>query len=701
MKVIAVLVASAILPACSAKSVDEGLKLELSGDESPIVKVVNFMKDLKAEAIADGEAENKSYTAYETWCTETKATCNKDIGTNNKLLDEAKSQIEKVSGNVQKVLTEIAYTKKGIKENLEAQKTATNIREKENKAFRKAKNDLEESIASLKSAGEVLGGVAEKPKGGAGSFLAKTTVASAAVSIRHVLQQTSFISKAPQENQQLLQSFLDLASKAPADASEYKGQTNTVANVIDQSKQDFEADLQEAKDDEASQLKSYNELMTTSKTELADLEKNLQDLETNNADELKTLSDNKMLKTDNEVQLDANTKMLKETTLNCQVKKEQFGTRAKLRADEIAGITEAVTILTDPEAVKKFEGSAAVSFLQTASDNNKRKRAYEALKRVASKYHVASLAQLAVSVQMDAFHEIIDRIDEQIDMLKKEEMTDVRDRDDCQNQLAENEADIATLSDTISKQSTFLDRLNDKKSDLEAKSTQLQKDMNDTKDEMKDRGVKREAQHNATMKALRDDKAALALLEKATAAIKEFSRKNKVDMSLLVLSPAKAESLALKAEPKETTTKHMKAPDAGFDDADYEGQKSASKGLMGLLDMVLNDMRDEVKTGEEDDAEDQKQYEADQKTLNEIFDSKETGKISTDKILGETQDKIADLEGDKSDAEDQKKAEEAAKATLEKNCQWVTDNFATRREKRKTEIDGLIEAKGILAGAAP
>jgi len=571
---------------------------------------------------------------------------------------------------------------------LEAQETATNIRKKENAAFKKSKNDLSESIASLKQAAQVLGGVAEKKEE---SFLAVSSRRSASSSVRRVLQQTSFLSRASEESQQLLQSFLNLASEGPSDSTEYTGQTGQVANVIGQSEKDFEADLKEAIADEGNSKETYDKLMATSKTELEDLKKNLQDLESNNAGEIKTLSDNKMLKTDNEDELEANTKLLKETTLGCQVKKEQFETRKKLREDEVAGIDQALAILTSEDATKTFGDSASVSFLQIASSDNRRKRAYEALKSVASRYHAASLALIAVEVQtIDAFKDITDKIEKQIDMLKAEEAQDVKHRDDCQKQIAENKADFETLSDDIDKKTTFLERLNEKKTELQAKSTQLEKDMNATKDEMLERGEKRTQQHDATVKALKDDKAALALLEKATASIKEFSRKNKVDMSL-----------AAEGKPEQkTTSKHQKAPDAGFESAGYEGQKSASKGLMGLMEMVTDDVKDEIKKGEEDDASDQAQYEEDQKVLNAIFSKKEGLKISTDKILGETDDKISDLEGDKDDATSEKESTEKAGTSLETNCAWVKTNFKSRREKRKSEIDGLIEAKGILAGAA-
>ena len=36
--------------------------------------------------------------------------------------------------------------------------------------------------------------------------------------------------------------------------------------------------------------------------------------------------------------------------------------------------------------------------------------------------------------------------------------------------------------------------------------------------------------------------------------------------------------------------------------------------------------------------------------------------------------------------------------SLSTDCAWVKTTFKTRREKRKLEMDGLVEAKDFLAG---
>jgi len=36
--------------------------------------------------------------------------------------------------------------------------------------------------------------------------------------------------------------------------------------------------------------------------------------------------------------------------------------------------------------------------------------------------------------------------------------------------------------------------------------------------------------------------------------------------------------------------------------------------------------------------------------------------------------------------------------SVAKDCAWVKSHFESRRDKRKAEIDGLVEAKNFLAG---
>merc|ERR1719213_1606217 len=78
-------------------------------------------------------------------------------------------------------------------------------------------------------------------------------------------------------------------------------------------------------------------------------------------------------------------------------------------------------------------------------------------------------------------------------------------------------------------------------------------------------------------------------------------------------------------------------------------------------------------------------------------------KARTD-LKGELADTLAQIsiaDGDKSAANETQTDKEAELAAIDPRCDWVMENFDARQEKRKAEIDGLIEAKAILLGSAP
>jgi len=73
-------------------------------------------------------------------------------------------------------------------------------------------------------------------------------------------------------------------------------------------------------------------------------------------------------------------------------------------------------------------------------------------------------------------------------------------------------------------------------------------------------------------------------------------------------------------------------------------------------------------------------------------------KIQTEKELAELKQKKLDTEEYKGQKEGDLGAEKDLKGSLMSDCSWVKTHFKTRAEKRQTEIDGLQEAKGYLAG---
>jgi len=298
-----------------------------------------------------------------------------------------------------------------------------------------------------------------------------------------------------------------------------------------------------------------------------------------------------------------------------------------------------------------------------------------------------SLAKIAAQVKTGGhFDKVIVMIDQMIALLRKEEQSDIIHRDRCQNGQNENQYDREDSASAIDKAEKKLTRMTDVEKDMTTQIATLEDDIKTTKEEMAQRLEMRNEERAEFKAALKDDADAVTLLGEAIVALSEFYKSNKIPLELAQQEP-------------EYTVDKDKAPETTWDGDNYGGRKSESTGIIAILSMLREDLEKEMKTGRDEDAAGQKKYEEDRNSMQGTLDAQLTSKTQTEKDLAEHQAKMADTQ----EFMDQKGGDLAAakdmQATLEHDCAWVETHFETRREKRKTEIDGLAEAKNILAGA--
>merc|ERR1719450_1346013 len=121
------------------------------------------------------------------------------------------------------------------------------------------------------------------------------------------------------------------------------------------------------------------------------------------ASKSKSLSENEVLLDDTTDQLNADEAFFADTKEACQAKATEWSVRTRLRTEELAGMNEAIRILSG--GAKTFE-SATTTFLQLASvnkhhtDSKGAGKAYGQLKKLATQFKSVSLAKIAAMVQM-------------------------------------------------------------------------------------------------------------------------------------------------------------------------------------------------------------------------------------------------------------------------------------------------------------
>merc|ERR1719428_2461060 len=142
-----------------------------------------------------------------------------------------------------------------------------------------------------------------------------------------------------------------------------------------------------------------------------------------------------------------------------------------------------------------------------------------------------------------------------------------------------------------------------------------------------------------------------------------------------------------------------RAPDASFSSA---GKSSGeSKGIVSIMTMIKEDLDDEVANGVKTEEETQAKFEEQMGEANKLLDDLKAKKTNLEQSISDTNTEIDEAEVLKEDLQGLLQDEKDYLASIKPDCDWVLGSFAERRAKRATEMEGLLEAKGMLAGASP
>jgi len=167
--------------------------------------------------------------------------------------------------------------------------------------------------------------------------------------------------------------------------------------------------------------------------------------------------------------------------------------------------------------------------------------------------------------------------------------------------------------------------------------------------------------------------------------LSKFYKNNKIALALV----HKAGSPEYKVDPD-------KAPETWSEP--YGGRKSESTGILAILAMLTEDLEKEIADSRKDDAEAQAKYEEQEGALQKTLDAQTDTKVNLEEELAGLEERIDMTEQYKKGKQDDESAEGDAEKALNTDCKWVKTHFESRREKRKNEIQGLVDAKGFLAG---
>jgi chromosome segregation ATPase len=155
---LALIVALAMTPAAvNANKLQDDLPSFLeAAKEYPVTKVINLLKDMKAQLEKEAEEDEEIYEKLACWCETNDKEKTKAIADAEAHIQDLTATIEELSATSARLNTEIKNLEKEVAENQEALDQAKAMRAKELAEFNAEEKDVLLSIQALKNAIIVL-----------------------------------------------------------------------------------------------------------------------------------------------------------------------------------------------------------------------------------------------------------------------------------------------------------------------------------------------------------------------------------------------------------------------------------------------------------------------------------------------------------------------------------------------------------------
>jgi hypothetical protein len=706
--------------------------LALGSADNPVTRVVELISGLKMKILQDGKAEQALYDKYACWCEKTTDTKKALIADCKATIEEKTKSILKIKGALGSFSADTAFLKKNIVENKESTTAATEMRSKENSDYQKTKAALEQGMKNLKKAIEVLGASSKQTATVRGfkdaekleSGLIKTastmtladgvysaSMASAAADVRRALmiyhergqrltmQDTASMKKFLRQPMALIQS---------PHKGAYETQSGAIQGILADMMDSFTRDYASTLDEEKAKQKDFDALMATKTDDLKKLEKALADKTLNEGNDAKQLATDQKEREETQDELKAAESFLATTTDACKSKANEWAERSRLRTEELAGMNEAIDILTSDSSKGTFT-TAHMGFVQLGLEH----KHYAAMAHIVKKMKAEIKSKPVTALQAKATKPVtqlqtkakagvkqFDGVQEDIVTmehdLREEDMADIKKKAKCDNERRENNNKKESLEFDMDSLQKEMDSGEAKKKLLAKQIQHTTSSMQKLEAEMKEYLNTRNAQNEAFKNALKADTDAVMLLAKAIESLSKYAANN--DVSFAQKKHKKAHHAVKKQDPEYTTIEDT-APSAEFSAASSGGSETG--GIVGIIENIKQDLEEEISKAKGQEVEALQAYHDTEKESVDSMAAMKAKIASMEVDIADTNSMVADKQETYDDKKRQEDGIDAYLQSIKAECDWMDENFELRKEARESEIAGLDDAKAKLAGAGP
>jgi len=662
--------------------------------ENPIKKVVRLMTDMQKEIEIEMEKEKALFEKFMCICTTADDELAATITKSGEAIKSLTSKLEEEGAEKAQLEEELKGHYKDKEASEKDLAKATMLREKEKEEYEQTKADTEFSIAALAKAIPAI----EKGASGAAALMQ----AEDGGRLKRLIEFSPVVSTF--DRQEVL-AFLNAGTgSASGDDSPASGQ---VLGILKQMADDMEKSHAEAMENEKAASTGYADLKAAKGEEIQIAAESIETKEKRVGELTVSISQNKDALEDAKNENADATRFLATLKKQCKEKKGAWEARLKLRNDEITAIGEAITILTEDEAVDVFKktsglmqiaGPKKYGFLQRNHKASKLKRVQSIISTASQFYKNPQLdlllytinAKLKTGEKSPDFSNVVKMIENMLTVLSKEQAEDEKKKQWCTTELVKADGEERMKQEEMDSLSSTIEELADEIATLDDEVKTLQQEVTDLDKAVFMATEQRKKEHQEYADTASMTQAAIGLVEKAKNRLAKFYNPSQY-------KPAAEGAVFVQIH---EVVHHSKSDVAPPDLPEMPEYKPAhSGGVMGMMDMVIHDLESDMQEAARDEKTAQKEYvelmsesqASRAQDMKSITDKKESRSVLEEKI---TESKEA-----RQMAFDELNNIHEYIAELHNSCDFIVENFDLRKEARMNEMESLKNAKAVMEGA--
>jgi hypothetical protein len=669
---------------------------------NPIRKVVTLMQNMQKEIEAEGEKEKELFEKFMCYCQNNGGDLSKSIADAKAKASELAAKLKAEEAEKSSTAQELIDHKKDREAATKDLAEATAIREKEKAESEETTTDMQTNIDAM------AGAIPALEKGMGASSLLQTKNGDR---LGRMVDSFPFTNEDDRKN---LEAFLQQGTDDEA-SQDYVPQSDQIVGILKMMKEEVEANLAEAIKTEEGAVASFTSLKGSKEQEIAVASKAIETKQVRAGELAVALVQTKDDLEDTEKEAVDTEKFAAELSSQCGTKEKEWAEREKLRNEEITAISEAIAILNDDDALDVFKKAVPAALVQQAqlgflqrsgTQASTMRKAQAILEHVAGRSSHKSIMKLmlfSLSSKLKyhakhretftalKFEEVTKMVDDMVTIEGKEQTEDDHqfpwcngEFDKSANEDKNEKSEIAVLSATVDEEQDQIADLKEAIKTLTGEIAELDKAVAEATEQ-------RKFEHEDYLDALQLTQTALGLVEKA---------KNRMNKFYNPTQYKEAPSFVqLRVETFAHRGSRVAPPPAPETFGDYEKKSGKSSGVIALMDEIIEELENDTKNAEYEEKTAQKDYEELMTESKETRSEKMKG--ITDKEAAKAQisaKKQIVQEKLKGDFQDVDSIAEYV-GNLHKECDFILQNYETRKDSRHQEVEGLKNAKAMLAGA--